>query len=155
VRRTRKGVEIGLRSDERELVKNLVPQLRELLVGGEDPTLRRLFPTAYPDDERRDQEYRSLVGDSLLEGRLAALDLLESTIDEHLITNEQLGTWMGAINDLRLVLGTRLDVSETDHDIDPDDPDAVARVVYQYLGLLLEEIVAAMFDTLPEPAEGA
>jgi hypothetical protein len=149
IRRSRKGVEISLGAEERDLVKRLVPQLRELLVGGEDPTLRRLFPTAYPDDPTRDGEYQSLVHDSLLEGRLAALETLETTVEARVITDAQLSAWMGAINDLRLVLGTRLDVAENDHDIDPDDPDATARLVYQYLGLLLEEVVATMFETLP------
>jgi len=57
----------------------------------------------------------------------------------------QLLSWMGAVNDLRLVLGTRLDVSEeTAFDQDPDDPDAPALAVYQYLSFLLETIVDAL-----------
>src|SRR5437588_500232 len=38
----------------------------------DDPSLRRLFPTAYPDDAERDREYRQLVGDELVERRRAA-----------------------------------------------------------------------------------
>jgi hypothetical protein len=55
---------------------------------------------------------------------------------------------MLALNDLRLVLGTRLDVSEDDDfdTIDPDDPDAPAWSVYHYLGML----VASMVDALAE-----
>ena len=52
--------------------------------------------------------------------------------------------WLTALNDLRLVLGTRLDVSEDDDDVDPDDPDAPAHAVYHYLGLLLGEVVDAL-----------
>ena len=49
---------------------------------------------------------------------------------------------MGAVNDIRLVIGTKLDVSEDpSFDIDEDDPDAQAHAIYTYLGWLLEQIV--------------
>jgi hypothetical protein len=55
---------------------------------------------------------------------------------------------MGAINDLRLVLGTRLDVTEEMEGVAVDDPRAPALAVYQYLTYLLSEIVQALSDTL-------
>ena len=59
-------------------------------------------------------------------------------------TQDQLFAWMGAVNDLRLVLGTRLDVSEeTDLAVDPSHPDAGAYGLYTYLGWLLELLVDA------------
>ena len=151
IRRTRKGdFEIRLADGERDLLARLVPQLRELLLDAEDgpdPSLRRLFPTAYPDDPERDAEYHQLVHDDLLGRHQAALDTLEATIQETRLDEEQLVAWMGAINDLRLVLGTRLDVSEdTDLDVDPEDPDSAALAVYGYLGFLLEHVVAALAD---------
>ena len=51
---------------------------------------------------------------------------------------------MGAVNSLRLVLGTRLDVSEDMDEVDPDHPEAPAFAVYQYLSFLLETIVASL-----------
>ena len=51
------------------------------------------------------------------------------------------------------MLGTRLDVSEDDHDVDPDDPDAPAHAVYHYLGMLLGEVVDALEADLPPPPE--
>ena len=57
-------------------------------------------------------------------------------------------------NDLRLVLGTRLDVSEDDDPwVDPDDPDAGALIAYGYLGELLEASVRALTGSLPEDPE--
>lgn len=152
IRRTRKGIEVAVPAQERELLGDLSKQLRSLLLADADPSLRRLHPHAY-DDPRDDEEYQSMVRGSLVEGRLAALDSLDATIDAKTLTDEQLGCWMGAVNDLRLVLGTRLDVSEDDADIDPDDPEATARVVYHYLGWLLEEIVTTMSEALPEPTQ--
>jgi hypothetical protein len=151
VKRTRKGdFEIRLADAERDLLARLVPQLRELLTDAEDgpdSSLRRLFPTAYPDDPERDEEYHRLVHDDLLGRHAAALDTLEATVQATRLDEEELLAWMGAVNDLRLVLGTRLDVSEeTDYAVDPSDPDAGAIAVYSYLGFLLEHIVAALAD---------
>jgi hypothetical protein len=149
VRRTRRGdFEIRLPDEERALLRDLVPQLRAVLENDlSDPSLRRLFPTAYPDDPARDQEYRQLVGDELLERRRAALDTLLATVEATKLSEEELTAWMGAVNDLRLVLGTRLDVSE---DMDPvpapDDPDAPLLALYGYLGYLLESIVEALAE---------
>jgi hypothetical protein len=52
---------------------------------------------------------------------------------------------MTALNQLRLVLGTRLDVSEEDPPFpDPDDPTAALHEVYHYLGVLLEAVLDAL-----------
>lgn len=150
VRRTRRGdFDVKLPAEERALLRDLAPQLRALLdVDLDDPSLRRLFPVAYPDDPERDREYRQLVGYELLERRRASLDTLVATIEATRLSEDELLAWMGAINDLRLVLGTRLDVSE---DMDPipapDDPDAPMLVLYGYLGYLLESIIDALSDS--------
>ena len=155
ISRTRRGTyDIQLPEPERTLLGNLVDQLRELLAEStDDPTVRRLFPTAYNEDAERDREYHQLVRDELLERRLATLATVEATLAEPELSEEQLSAWLGAINDLRLVLGTRLDVSEDLLDVDADDPDAPAYAVYEYLGFLLSEVVDALADGLPEPTQ--
>ena len=54
--------------------------------------------------------------------------------------------WMRAINDIRLVMGTMLDVDESGvpGDLSPDD--AATYSVYEYFGAMLELIVAALSD---------
>jgi hypothetical protein len=153
VRRSGDGsYEVHLPDTERALVANLVEQLRELLTAGtDDPSLRRLFPTAYNQDVERDREYQQLVRDELLERRLAALDTVEVTLEARHVDEQQLNAWLTALNDLRLVLGTRLDVSEDEPDVEPDDPDAPAHAVYGYLGYLVSEVVDALADGLPPP----
>jgi hypothetical protein len=148
IKRNRSGsYEMRLPDGERTLLLDLVKQLRTALTegaDGSDTSLRRLFPTAYVDDAERDAEYQELVHDDLLERRLAALDVVEETANAARLEEEQLLAWMGAVNDLRLVLGTRLDVSEDmDHNLDADDPTAFPLAVYDYLSMLLETIVAA------------
>jgi len=149
IKRSRKGgFDLRLPESERQLVASLVGQLRTVLIGDDvaaDPGMRRLFPSAYADDAARDTEYREMVHDDLLTARLGALDVVEATVEASNVDEAQLLAWMGAVNDLRLVLGTRLDVSEeTTFDADPDDPDAPALAVYQYLSFLLESIIDAL-----------
>jgi hypothetical protein len=139
---------LRLPEGERELLLQLLGELRNLLkLGPDDPRLRRLYPAAYSDDEEKDAEYRRLTHEELSEGRIAALNTVEQTIAADELTPDQLTSWMHAVNALRLVLGTMLDVNEDDpFAVDPDDPDAREYMLYGYLGLLLEEIVQAQLD---------
>ncbi len=151
VRRTRRGdFELRLPREERALLKSLPAQLRGLL-DSDDPSLRRLFPPAYEDDPEREAEYRSLVRDDLLAQKREALEIVEQTVDARRVNEEQLTAWMGAINDLRLVLGTRLDVTEDLYEEGLPDGDPRAQVfgVYAYLGWLEEQIVVALAENLP------
>jgi len=155
ISRTRRGTyAVRLPAPERELLANLVGQLRELLeLTTDDPSVRRLFPTAYHDDAERDREYQQLVRDELLERRLATLATVEATAEADELDEAQLTGWLTALNDLRLVLGTRLDVSEDQDAIDEDDPDAPAMAVYGYLSVLLTDVVDALAEDLPPPTE--
>jgi len=155
VRRTASGTfEVRLPEPERSLLADLVDQLRDLLSETtDDPVVRRLFPTAYNEDAERDREYQQLVRDELLERRLAALATVEETLALDELTEDQVGGWLTALNDLRLVLGTRLDVSEDLTQVEADDPDVTAYAVYEYLGLLLIEVVDALSAGLPPPTE--
>jgi hypothetical protein len=141
---------VRLRPNEQVLMRRLVAQMREqLMTSSDDPTLRRLFPPAYANDAERDAGYQVLTRDELLEARLAALDEVEATIDHGGdLDQSQLTAWMTTLNSLRLVIGTRLDVDEEIPDLDPDDPQAPAYAVYEYLGWLLSQVVDALAPDL-------
>ncbi len=149
IKRMRKGgFDLRLPEPERQLVASLVGQLRGVLTADDvaaDPGTRRLFPSAYADDPGRDEEYRAMVHDDLLTARLAALDVVEETVGASTLDEAQLLAWMGAVNDLRLVLGTRLEVTE-ETDLDPavDDPHAQALQVYGWLGWLQESLLSCV-----------
>ena len=131
---------------ERELLRSLPTQLRALLAEQpDDPALRRLFPPAYERDEEDEREYRRLVGDELAEGRRASLRLLEETAGRDRLSAAELDAWLRALNDLRLVLGTKLDVTEETYatDVHPEDPRAHELSVFAYLSWLQEQLVAA------------
>ncbi len=151
IKRTRRGTyQLRLDDDERTLLAALPGQLRALLGEPGDPGLRRLNPPAYIGDPDLEREYRSLMGDDLLKSRLEALEVLEDTAAADEVDEEQLVGWLRAINDLRLVLGTRLDVSEEDDPmlLPPDDPTLPLWALYQYLGLLQEQVIDALSAAL-------
>ena len=161
IQRERDGTySVDLTETEQMVLKSLLAQLRTLLkveTTGEiteESGVRRLFPTAYPDRDDLEAEYQGMVRDDLVGQRLAAIDLVEETIVLPTLDDDQLATWMRTFNDLRLVLGTRLDVSEDDAGwIDPEDPDAPAMMAYEFLGLLLDSAVLALSGALPPPTE--
>ncbi len=151
-RRGKSRYQVKLRPNERMLVADLVGQLREQLVAStDDPSVRRLFPPAYPDDAERDAGYQVLTRDELLEHRLAALDTVEATLDGSELDDAGMTAWMHTLNSLRLVLGTRLDVDEELPPLDDTDPLAPAYAVYEYLGWLLSQVVDTLSTDLPPP----
>ena len=150
--RTPEGdVLVRLSPEERSLLLGLVGELRAQLEGeSRDPTLRRLFPPAY-DDEEDERAYRELAGDELLSGRRQALELLAATARSDRLSAKEADAWLRALNDLRLVLGTRLDVQE---DMPIDRPKSPEHAVYIYLSWLQEQLVAALAPTESEPGGG-
>ncbi len=151
VRRNRQGqFEVRLDRPERELLRSLGPEMREVIVDGDtaDPGVARLFPPAYRDEEdaEREAEFRLLAGDELRSSHLAALATLEESADAERLDEAQLLAWMRAINDVRLVLGTRLGVTEEgdERPTDVSDPRAPAFAVYDFLTWLQGEIVEAL-----------
>jgi hypothetical protein len=143
------GFRLRLSRQERDILRDLPGQLREILES-DDPALRRLFPPAYQDDPEREAEYHRLVHDDLVAGRRRALEVMESTVDARRLDEEQLTAWLGALNDLRLVLGTRLDVTEDEYDreLSQDDPRSGAMSLYHYLGWLEAQAVEALAEGL-------
>lgn len=131
---------------QRQLLDNLIEPLRDLLLDGSSPVLRRLYPTAYPGDADANEAYESLVHDQLLEQKLAALETVEESMHGGALTEEQLLQWMNAINSIRLVLGTRLDVSEEDDpsEVADDDPDRALWLSYELLSQMLVIILSVL-----------
>jgi hypothetical protein len=148
VRRTRKGdYQLRLSPDERALLRALPGELRQIL-DGEDPALGRLFPPAYSEDPVHDAEYQMLMHDDLRQRHEEALDVMEQTVENERLDEDQLHAWSKALNDLRLVLGTRLDVTEDMEEVDPEDPRAPAFALYGYLSWLQGEIIEALSSAL-------
>ncbi|MET9656659.1 DUF2017 domain-containing protein [Streptomyces sp. NPDC006510] len=130
-----------------------------------DPALARLFPEAYgnEDSELRaaSAEFRRFTENDLRarkrDDALAVVRTLDgltvagngSAVLE--LTGDECRHWLGALNDLRLTIGTRLEVSDEDEgeagslyrlpDSDPRKPMVMA---YLWLGALQETLVETL-----------
>lgn len=156
---------IELADDHRRLLTQLIEQLRDsLTTTTDDANLRRLFPTAYNNDAKKDAEYQRLMRDELLESRLAAIDVAISVVaQDGDVSAEEIDAFSRSINSLRLVLGTTLDIAESDYGSPSDtqhsensdrdetseaDEYLIQKELYEYLGWLLEWTVSAQSSGL-------
>lgn len=142
---------VSLPDETREALRLLADRYRELLRSEDpssDPGVARLFPPAREDDLIENLEYERGTHDELLRGRLRATDTLERTAAADSLTGDELQAWMAVANDLRLVLGTRLEVTEATGPADfADDPErAETYALYLFLTELVGTIVAALED---------
>jgi hypothetical protein len=135
--------DLNLANEYRAMLKELVPQFEALLEEPDHPAVRRVFPPAYSDPAHfeEQEEYRRLMQDDLVSRRRQELELIASTADARSLTEEQLLAWSRALNSIRLVLGTYLDVSEDDQGTAPETAE---ESVYQWLTYLLGEAIEAM-----------
>ena len=148
IKREGDGFVMAVRPDDRRVVVDLVAQLRDAIVAGtDDERFRRLFPAAYHQDVELDEEYHRLMHGELLASRLDSLnrthELLARNADAEVVSlgEEEIDSLMKSVNDLRLVLGTLLDIQENEPKIDEDDPAYPQFHLYTYLGWLLEWII--------------
>ena len=128
---------------DRALIEDLAGEL-DASLGSDDPDLVRLAPPAYGTDTERSEGYAALAEGELIESRRAALGVLRDAVNRDTVTADEMAAMMRAVNDLRLVLGTRLDVSESDDGPPPGHPDAPAYAVYRHLTHLLAQIIEAL-----------
>lgn len=129
------------------LIESLCTEL-ETLLRTDSPLLERLFPAPYGDDTERNEGYAVLAGPELVEHRLEALATVRTVLHSTQVTEDQLMAWMRSLNDMRLVLGTMMDISDDDAPPEVDPRYAKAFAVYEFLGGLLELTVAALSDGL-------
>ena len=172
---------------EADLLRSLASQLVELLrneravpAGGgdpleamfdftgpttepDDPVLKRLFPSAYPDDEQAAAEFRRFTEGTLRDGKAdaaaAIIDALEEAglppqlQEDGLVIDVELDeptaqAWLRSFTDLRLALAVRLGVEEGDeeywHSLDDDDPRAQAHDIYEWVAFLQDSLVTAL-----------
>ncbi|MBM7056909.1 MULTISPECIES: DUF2017 domain-containing protein [Streptomyces] len=142
-----------------------------------DPALARLFPDAYggpegaegpagagkPEEELRElsAEFRRFTEMDLRTGKrddalavVRTLDALSPAPDDGAVltlTGDECRSWLRSLNDLRLTIGTRLEVSDEDQgeegslyrlpDSDPRKPMVMA---YLWLGALQESLVETL-----------
>jgi hypothetical protein len=155
IRRRRDGrYAIKLDPGVRAVLVTMSEQLSPVL-GSDDPMTKRLFPPAYPTlgMEGVERDYRDLVDSALINHHREAFAVLAKTAQADTLSEPELHSWLSAIESLRLVLGTRLDVSQDMEAPEPEDPKAPEYALYELLGQLQYLMVEVLAAELPEEGE--
>jgi hypothetical protein len=141
-----------LEDTEAGLLRSIIEDVIQLLSADApeaDPVFERLFPDAYesPEDARA---FRDLVEDELRANKLSALKEMRGALGEVgpaalTLESESLNTWLRGLTDLRLVIGTRLGVTEEtmNQDIDLQQESASGLAVLHWLGWIQESMLEA------------
>ncbi|MEU0576293.1 DUF2017 domain-containing protein [Streptomyces griseoincarnatus] len=137
-----------------------------------DPVLRRLLPDAYVDPEGTERpekaeeqraysaEFRRYTENDLRAGKrenalavIRSLDGLRAAAGEGeavlKLTPEESVRWLGTLNDLRLAIGARLEITDEDDSdvlfhLSDEDPRKPMVMAYLWLGGLQETLVSTL-----------
>ena len=160
-------VTLDLTKEEKEILLDLYLQMQSLLAVPEmpenldplaalvglagpteapgDPAVARLFPSAYVDDEDAAADFRRYTEPDLRTEKIANLKKVVQSLDGEFekleLTAEQTNAWLRSLNDLRLVLGTRLGITNEREDELDDDP---GFHLYDYLTYLQGTLIDAL-----------
>ncbi|GAA3232824.1 DUF2017 domain-containing protein [Actinocorallia longicatena] len=165
------GVTLRLEQVENAVLQNLVEQLQQML--GElpkgdpglaelgisesteapaDPALARLFPDGYSGDDDASGEFRRYTETTLKDGKEKDARVVLDTLafDRRIeLDADQAQSWLRALNDLRLALGTRLEITEENHarfaELAVDDPAYAMFVTYDWLTQLQDSLIHCLW----------
>jgi hypothetical protein len=152
----RRGEDVVARVDRAEagILGLLLDQLEQLLAADEDdvaddPVMARLLPEGHRGDPRLAADYRELTESALRSGKADDLATVRATLPadggEVRLDRDQAGAWLRTTNDLRLALGTRLEITE-----DSEPPDDVTDEASQQLAVYywLTALQGSLVDAL-------
>lgn len=171
MRRSGGRLRLELVDNEAALLRDLLGDVAALLaddgsVGPPvDPVLARLLPDAHHDDPRIAAAQRELTEESLRQDKLADIAVVLAAMaaqpgaDGSGVDIEEFDPWLRALNDVRLMLGVELDISE---DVEPPrvarNPREFRLAVYFWLTHLQECLVEAALsdgDGQTSPGSGS
>ncbi len=145
--------EDSFRLDLHPQVRQLLLDLKEMTlshVEDNSPAARRIYPIAYQNSPEMEMDFQQLTREPLTNHHRHNLTIFESTLSKSELTQHEALAWMSALNDMRLVLGTALDLSEDEVTPAEDDPNYEGYVIYNLLtylqGVLIEEVQSDALD---------
>ena len=121
----------------------------------DDPVLARLLPSAYADDDKASADFRRYTDADLRTRKRTNAAAVQATLPEGKgrleLDRDQVDQWLECLNDMRLALGTALDVTEDTHhdDLADDDPVREALEVYGWLGYVQESLLSCVEPRSP------
>jgi hypothetical protein len=154
--RATRGGEVVARLDRAEagIVGLLLDQLEQLLAADADdvagdPVMARLLPDGHRGDPELAADYRELTESALRGGKTDDLAVVRATLPEDggevRLDRDQAAAWLRTSNDLRLAMGTRLDITEdTEPPAEIADEQDQQLAVYYWLTALQGSLVDAL-----------
>lgn len=159
------GVEAYLLPQEAQIFIDIALDLRAIIETpalGEDPVRERLFPRAYldPTEETAEMTWAAFAHPELLESRVATLIAMIASIERLvpappdrdagqlqmvILSPEETESWLKGLNDLRLALGTKLEISDEQTKVDSVDPHAQLREIYDWLTALQQDLLEQVY----------
>ncbi|MCY7343859.1 MAG: DUF2017 domain-containing protein [Pseudonocardia sp.] len=159
----------SLEAQEAAVLRGLVDEVRQMLAGRtddnpadelavitgirtgpstrpDDRVLARLLPDFTSEDADLAAGLRSLHEPALIDAKNAAASVVLETLPESggriELSPDQADAWLTTLNDVRLALGTALDVSEDmPEELPADDPRASHLGVYHWLTFVQDALV--------------
>lgn len=147
--------------DEVRVLRKVAAEVVALLTEGfdrTDPVVDRLFPDVYPKLPDASAEYRRLTEGDLKTSKIDQAGSILANLPangggEVRLDEESAEAWLRALNDARLALGVRLEITdetslegELDEAVlrDPTSARVFQLSVYAYLGYLQESLLEAL-----------
>ena len=121
----------------------------------DDPAMQRLFPEAYPDDEVASDDFRRFTERSLRQDKVDRAQTVQAGIQrltgqggQGQIPDDEVQAWLGTINNLRLVLASRIGVSDDEgqwrQQLEHDPELVQGTLIYDWLTWLQDGLVNAV-----------
>lgn len=116
-----------------------------------DPALRRLLPDGYRDDPQSAHDFRRYTERSLRETKMAHARAVAASLEQSgekvVLSDADVDSWLGFLNDARLTIGTRVGITDDDDDlsdIDEGDPRFDWVQIYGWLTYLQDALLQAL-----------
>lgn len=116
-----------------------------------DPALMRLLPDAYREDAQAADDFRRYTERALRETKMAHARAVAASLEQSgekvVLSDADVESWLGFLNDARLTIGTRLGITdETDDldELDEDDPRFDWAQIYGWLTYLQDALLQAL-----------
>jgi hypothetical protein len=149
VTRSGDGFTLHIGAEERAVVAGLLVELQAMQT---DPdaadAVARLFPVVHPSDPVEEEEWQRLMREELVTSRSSAIDTVVAVLERPgrkvPVTADEMHAFVQAVNSIRLVLGTVLDVGEDEEDVSPTLLQSPEYGLYGYLSFVLDASVRVL-----------
>ena len=113
-----------------------------------DPAVLRLFPDGYGTPEEA-AEFRRYTEGPLRQAKVETIQVMRQSLefDPVVIDAAVASAWLRTLNDLRLFLGTRLEITANEDEVmERVEADPQTYAVYEFLGWLQQSLLEQIVD---------